>query len=286
MIPVVSDVGAVRGAVAAARADGKVVGFVPTMGALHQGHARLVEACRAESGFVVVSIFVNPTQFGPTEDYGRYPRTPEADLECCERAGADLVFSPTPETMYPRGADRSTFVEVPGLSHVLEGAVRPTHFRGVTTVVLKLFALTQPDLAFFGAKDYQQQLIIRHMVADLNLPLRVKTVPTVREPDGLAMSSRNRYLDAEQRAAAAVLHRALGRARALVQGGERDATRVQLELTRTIESENLARLDYAAVADAETLEPLTEFQDGRAAVGLLAVRFGDTRLIDNATLTG
>jgi pantoate--beta-alanine ligase len=275
-----------RVSVSAAKAGGKSVGLVPTMGALHEGHARLIERCRDETDYVVVSSFVNPTQFGPTEDFERYPRSPEADRLVCERAGADLIFAPGVAEMYPGGREASTLVEVPGLSDVLEGASRPGHFRGVATVVLKLFAIVQPDLAYFGAKDYQQQLVIRRMVADLNLPVTVRTVPTVREPDGLALSSRNRYLDPDQRRAAVVLSRALERARQAVAGGERDANRVRQVLTETIESEQRARLDYAEVADPETLEPLAEIEPARGAVGLLAVRVGTTRLIDNAKLTG
>jgi pantoate--beta-alanine ligase len=286
MIPVVPSIEEVRAAVRLARARGQTIGFVPTMGALHEGHARLVRTARAETDFVIVSIFVNPTQFGPTEDFARYPRTPDADRARCEEAGADLIFSPTAETMYPRSREQATFVEVPGLSSVLEGAIRPTHFRGVTTVVLKLLGITQPDIAFFGQKDYQQQLIIRRMVADLDVPVTIRTVPTEREGDGLAMSSRNRYLGEDDRRAAVVLFQALERARAMVLAGEVDANRVRQELTRTIESERLARLDYAEVADAETLEPIAEILSEASVVGLLAVRFGATRLIDNAILAG
>ena len=196
----------VRTAVARARDAGRVVGLVPTMGALHDGHVRLIERCRAEAGWVAVSIFVNPTQFGPNEDFTRYPRTFEQDMARSRDAGADLIFAPTPATVYPGGA-QSTFVEVPGLSDVLEGASRPGHFRGVATVVLKLFEIVRPDLAVFGQKDYQQQLVIRRMVADLHVPVRIVTEPTVREPDGLAMSSRNRYLNPDERRAALVLSR-------------------------------------------------------------------------------
>ena len=285
MVRLVETVEEVRAEVRAARGSGRVVGLVPTMGALHAGHARLIERCRAEAGLVIVSVFVNPLQFGPAEDYGRYPRALEDDLRVSERAGADLVFAPTAETMYPRGRDGTTFVEVPGLSDVLEGASRPGHFRGVATVVLKLFAITGADVAFFGAKDYQQQVLIRRMVEDLNLPVAVRTVGTVREADGLALSSRNRYLNPEERRAATVLSRALRRAREAVAAGERDGNRVRQVLTETIESEQAARLDYAEVADAESLQPLAELAPGRRAVGLLAVRVGATRLIDNAVLT-
>jgi pantoate--beta-alanine ligase len=274
----------VRHAVGAARASGKVVGLVPTMGALHDGHLRLIERCRAEAGLVGVSIFVNPTQFGPNEDFARYPRTLDADRQLCTAAGADLIFVPDQATMYAGGPD-STFVEVPGLSGILEGASRPGHFRGVATVVLKLFAIFAPDLAVFGAKDFQQQLVIRRLVADLNLPVAIRTVETVREPDGLALSSRNRYLDPDQRRAATILSKALRQAARAVADGERRGDRVRQILRETIELESLARLDYAEVADAETLEPLAELIRGRRAVALLAVRIGTTRLIDNAILS-
>jgi pantoate--beta-alanine ligase len=274
----------VRSAVAAARARGEVVGFVPTMGALHAGHARLIERCQSEAGFVVVSIFVNPTQFRPSEDLGRYPRTLEADLRVCEAAGADLVFAPPEAVIYPRGRS-ATFVEVPGLSDMLEGASRPGHFRGVATVVLALFEIVRPDLAVFGQKDYQQQLLIRRMVQDLHVPVVVLTEPTVREPDGLALSSRNRYLGPPERAAATVLSRALQQARDAVAGGERNAQRIRQILDRAVSLEALARLDYAEVADADTLQPLVEIMPERPAVALLAARVGSTRLIDNRLLT-
>ena len=206
-------------AVREARSAGKVIGLVPTMGALHEGHASLIRECRREADFVVVSIFVNPTQFGPTEDFARYPRTPDADQDLCAAAGASLIWTPTVEAMYPGGRD-STFVEVPGLAGILDGESRPGHFRGVATVVLKLLQAVRPDVAAFGLKDYQQLLVIRRMVADLLVPVRILPVATAREPDGLAMSSRNRYLDPEQRRAAAILSEALRRAAGAVAGGE------------------------------------------------------------------
>jgi pantoate--beta-alanine ligase len=284
VVPLLETIDEVHHAVGAARASGKVVGLVPTMGALHDGHRRLIERCRAEAGLVGVSIFVNPTQFGPNEDFARYPRTLDADCRLCTEAGADLIFVPDVATIYPGGPD-STFVEVPALSGVLEGASRPRHFRGVATVVLKLFAIFSPDLAVFGAKDFQQQLVIRRLVADLNLPVAIRTVETVREPDGLALSSRNRYLDPDQRRAATILSKALRQAARAVADGERRGDRVRQILRETIELESLARLDYAEVADAETLEPLAELMRGRRAVALLAVRIGTTRLIDNAILS-
>ncbi len=274
----------VRAAVAGARRQGLVVGLVPTMGALHAGHLRLIEDARAASGLVVVSIFVNPTQFGPGEDFRRYPRTLEADLDLCIRGGASVVFAPEVAEIYPRGP-LSTFVEVPDLSGLLEGASRPGHFRGVATVVLKLLSIVGPDLAFFGRKDYQQLQVICRMVDDLDVPVEVRGVPTVRESDGLAMSSRNRYLDADQRRAAVVLSRALGAARLAVEAGERDAGRVRQVLRRAIESEPLAAIDYAEVADARTLEPLARLDPGVEAVALVAARVGPARLIDNALLS-
>ena len=282
---VLESIDAVRGAVRVARAGRQVVGLVPTMGALHEGHARLIEACRAEAPFVVVSVFVNPTQFGPGEDFARYPRSPEADRRVCGDAGATVIFAPGVETMYP-GGPAATFVEVPGLTDVLEGASRPGHFRGVATVVLKLLNIVGPDVAYFGEKDYQQLRVVRRMVADLDVPVTIRGVPTVREPDGLALSSRNRYLDPDQRRAATVLSRALRAAADAVAAGEADADRVRQVLKGTIESEGLARLDYAEVADADTLEPLKALGPGRRAVALVAARVGPARLIDNMPLPG
>jgi pantoate--beta-alanine ligase len=283
-VELVESAAQIRRLVSEARATGKRIGLVPTMGALHDGHIRLLHKCRAESELVVVSIFVNPTQFGPNEDFDRYPRPLERDLREADGAGADLAFVPSVATMYPRGP-RSTFVEVPGLSGVLEGASRPGHFRGVATVVLKLFELVRPDLAVFGQKDYQQQLLIRHMVEDLQLPVQIVTVPTVREADGLALSSRNRYLPAPERQAASVLSRALELAKRAVADGEVRSERVRQTLRETIESERLATLDYAQVANADTLEPLGKIDRDCRAVALVAANFGTTRLIDNVLLT-
>jgi pantoate--beta-alanine ligase len=274
----------IRAHVRDARERNEIVGLVPTMGALHEGHARLVEACRAECPCVVVSIFVNPTQFGPTEDFSRYPRTFDADLELCRNAGATAVFAPGVEEMYPRGRDIA-FVEVPGLSDVLEGASRPGHFRGVATVVMKLLQIVGPDRAHFGQKDYQQLLILTRMVEDLNLPVAIRPVATARAADGLALSSRNRYLDGEDRRAATVLSRALNAAIDAVRGGERDGDRVRQILRQTIESEERAKLDYAEVADAATLRPLAQITPGQRAIALLAAKVGPARLIDNAFLS-
>jgi pantoate--beta-alanine ligase len=284
LIEVVESVEQTRGAVVAARKRGLLVGLVPTMGALHEGHVRLIEHCRRRSAWVVVSIFVNPTQFGPDEDFERYPRTLEADLARCASAGVDLVLAPKPATIYPHGTT-STFVEVPGLSDVLEGAIRPGHFRGVATVVLKLFEIVRPDLAVLGQKDFQQQLLIRRMVEDLHVAVEIDTVATFREADGLALSSRNRYLTPFERRAAVVLHAALQRAARAVTGGERQGNRVRQILRQTIESERLATLDYVEVADADTLKPLAKLSAERRAVALVAARIGTTRLIDNMILS-
>jgi pantoate--beta-alanine ligase len=265
------------------RAQRKKIGLVPTMGALHDGHLRLIRQCRAETDFVVVSIFVNPTQFGAGEDLNRYPRPLEDDLRQSESAGADLVFVPSVQTVYPYGIN-STFVEVPGLSDIFEGASRPRHFRGVATVVLKLFEIVRPDLAVFGQKDYQQQLLIGRMVADLHVPVQLSICPTVREPDGLALSSRNRYLNRQERQAAVMLNRALERAQQAVDAGERCGDRIRQILHETLKSESMAELDYAEVANAETLERLGNIGSSQQAVALVAARFGTTRLIDNALL--
>jgi pantoate--beta-alanine ligase len=283
MIPWIETIEQVRGAVDSARKAGHRIGLVPTMGALHDGHVRLIEQCRAHAQFIVVSIFVNPAQFGPSEDFARYPRTPDHDRARCEEGGADLVFAPVPDTMYPHG-ELSTYVEIPELFDRLEGASRPGHFRGVATVVLKLLNIVDPDVALFGQKDFQQQVVIRRMADDLNLRVEIVTAATVREPDGLALSSRNRYLGPDERRGAVVLSRALDLARSAVRAGERNAGQVRQIMREVIESESSAQLDYAEVADAETLLPLVALVPGCRAVALLAVRFGATRLIDNALL--
>jgi pantoate--beta-alanine ligase len=277
---VVSTVEAVRAAVARARARSLSVGLVPTMGALHAGHASLIRAARQEAGFVVVSIFVNPTQFGPNEDFARYPRTLQRDREVCAAEGADLVFNPEPVVLYPPGF--CTYVEVHGLQHLLCGKSRPIHFRGVATVVLKLLNIVQPDRAYFGQKDAQQVRVIEQLVRDLDVPVKVRVCPTVREPDGLALSSRNQYLDPEERQEARVLSQALEEARRRVEAGERDAERIRQALAARVGSAPRARLEYAAVVAWETLAPLNRLR-GRVLIAL-AVRFGSTRLIDNVLL--
>lgn len=281
--PIIAEIEELRGTVALARSKGRRIGFVPTMGALHLGHAQLIKNCRRDSDLVVVSIFVNPTQFAAGEDYERYPQTLESDRVLCGESGADLIFRPTVGSMYPYGQDR-TIVEVQGITSVLEGASRPTHFRGVATVVAKLLLIVQPDLAHFGEKDFQQLLVIRRLVADLNIPVRIVGVPTVRDPDGLALSSRNRYLAEHERKAALSLSRALRYAARAVVGGERSAERVRQILRATIKSEPLVQLDYAEVADAETLQPMERLIEDRPARALLAARIGPARLIDNTAL--
>ena len=282
MTPVVATIAEVRAAVAAARRDGSVVGLVPTMGALHAGHAALIRAARERHGatFVVVSIFVNPTQFGPHEDFSKYPRTLDADRQVCADAGADLVWAPTAAEMYPPGF--STFVEVTDLQDTLEGASRPGHFRGVCTVVTKLLTAVGPDLAVFGAKDYQQAAVIRRMVADLNLPVTIRVEPTVREPDGLALSSRNRYLSPAERAAAPGIHRALRAVGDRAAAGERNVSVLESHLRAGLAAVPGGRVDYARVVDADTLGPLTTLD--RPAVAVVAVYLGSTRLIDNVTI--
>jgi pantoate--beta-alanine ligase len=256
------------------------VGFVPTMGYLHEGHLVLVRQARAENPSVAVSIFVNPTQFGPREDFAHYPHDPERDLALLEKEGADVVFMPSAEEMYP--PDFDSWVEVGKLAGKLEGAARPGHFRGVATVVAKLFNIVQPDRAYFGQKDAQQLLVIKKMTADLDMGIEVIAVPTVREPDGLAMSSRNTYLNAEERKQATVLYQALTLAQKLYSGGEKDAKAIRKQMTALIQQQPLADIEYISIADAETLDELDRVK--APALVSMAVRFGKTRLIDNVVL--
>ena len=255
-------------------------GFVPTMGYLHEGHLSLVRYARAENSSVVVSIFVNPTQFGPQEDLATYPRDTQRDLDMLEKEKTDIVFMPTAAEMYPENFN--SWVEVGKVTNRLEGAVRPGHFRGVATVVAKLFNIVQPNRAYFGQKDAQQALVIKKMVADLDMNLEVVTLPTVREPDGLAMSSRNTYLDAEQRRAATVLYQALNLAQKLFNNGERDAEHLRQQMTALIQKQPLADIGYVSVADAGTLDELDRVRS--SALVSLAVKIGSTRLIDNIVL--
>jgi pantoate--beta-alanine ligase len=255
------------------------VGFVPTMGYLHDGHMSLVKKAREENAAVAASIFVNPTQFGPREDFKSYPRDTKRDLAMLEPL-TDIVFMPPDKEMYPKGYD--SWVEVKGLTDVLEGAVRPGHFLGVTTVVAKLFNIVAPDKAYFGQKDAQQVAVIKKMVKDLNMDLEVVTCPTVREKDGLAMSSRNTYLNGEQRQSATVLYKALVLAQELVARGEKDAGAIRLEMKALIDKEPQANIEYISVADNETLSELHRIK--LPVLVSMAVRFGKTRLIDNIVL--
>jgi pantoate--beta-alanine ligase len=266
-----------RQAIAAARSRGLTIALVPTMGALHAGHASLVRAARAERVFVVVSIFVNPTQFGPQEDLSRYPRPFEDDRKVCEAEGVDLIFHPTPEVMY--APSFQTYVEVTQLQTVLCGASRPGHFRGVATVVLKLFNIVQPNTAYFGQKDAQQARLLMQMVSDLDVPVEVKLCPIVREPDGLAMSSRNVYLDPAQRQNATVLYRTLQSLRQRIKAGSREAGPLIDEARRIIEPTPGARIDYISIVDFDRLQPIDPLR-GKVLIAL-AVFFGTTRLIDN-----
>ncbi len=254
------------------------LGLVPTMGALHDGHMSLVHRARDENATAVVSIFVNPAQFGPGEDFAAYPRDMDADLARLDEAGVDFVFAPSADEMYPNGFD--THVDVGRIAERLEGAARPGHFRGVATVVCKLLSIVRPDRAYFGDKDAQQGLVIRRLNADLDLGAQIVMCPTVREPDGLALSSRNAYLDAEERGAAAVLYRALTIARSIMGRGSAEA--VRSTIFDILSAEPLASVDYVSVADAETLEALDAFD--RPALVSLAVRIGSTHLIDNIVI--
>ena len=256
------------------------VGLVPTMGYLHEGHLALVRQARIENASVVVSIFVNPTQFDRREDFKQYPRDPQRDLALLEKEKTDIVFMPSADEMYP--PQFSSWVEVGGVTERLEGASRPGHFRGVVTVVAKLFNIVQPTRAYFGQKDAQQAVVIKRMVADLNMNLEIVTVPTVREPDGLAMSSRNICLSPEERQAATVLYRALSLAQQLYSQGETNAQCLRQKMTELIQKEPLAKIDYVSVADPETLEELDKASS--PALVSLAAKIGKTRLIDNIVL--
>ena len=256
------------------------VGFVPTMGYLHEGHLALVRWARRENSAVIVSIYVNPAQFGPREDFGAYPRDLDRDLELLQREGTDIVFVPLDEEVYPPGF--SSWVDVGKVTEKLEGASRPGHFRGVATIVATLFNIVQPTRAYFGQKDAQQVVVVKKMVADLNMDLEVVIVPTVRESDGLAMSSRNTYLSPKERQAATILFRALELAQRLRRGGEKDAGEIRRRMAALVQKEPLACVDYVSIADAETLEELNLLD--RPAVASLAVRIGKTRLIDNMPL--
>jgi pantoate--beta-alanine ligase len=270
----------VHRAVADARAEGKSIGVVPTMGALHEGHLSLVRASRGECDMTVVTIFVNPTQFGPHEDFSRYPRTLDKDSAALGECGADLVFAPANDEMYPAGF--SSYVEPPKVAEPLEGRCRPGHFRGVATVVLKLFNVIPADVAFFGQKDYQQSLVIRRMVEDLNVPTEIRVCPIVREPGGLAMSSRNVHLNNDERQQALAISRSLHLAAELVRQGELDAAVIKAKMLQTLADAGITRVDYVALADPETLEDVSRVDLPRMA--LVAAHVGNTRLIDNHRL--
>jgi len=256
------------------------VGFVPTMGYLHEGHLALVKQARMDNSTVIVSIYVNPAQFGPREDFGAYPRELNRDLELLRGEGVDIVFIPSDDEMYP--PEFSSWVDVEKVTERLEGASRPGHFRGVATVVAKLFNIVQPSRAYFGQRDAQQVMVIKRMVADLNMGMEIVIVPTVRESDGLAMSSRNIYLSPGERQAATILFKALTLARQLWRSGEKDAEKIRRQMTSLIQKEPLAQIAYVSIADAETLEELNLID--RPALASLAVRIGKTRLIDNMPL--
>ncbi len=274
---IVSDIREMQQLAGHYRQQGKTIGFVPTMGYLHEGHLSLMRRARPQCDILVVSIFVNPTQFGPNEDFERYPRDFERDERLCREVGVDVVFYPTADAMYPR--PYLTYVNVEKLSETMCGASRPRHFRGVTTVVTKLFNIVQPHIAVFGQKDYQQSLIIRQMVRDLNFDVEIDVAPIVREADGLAMSSRNKYLSPEERQQALVLYRSLTRAEELIREGERNVDTLLQAMKTVISEAPDARIDYIAIVDAETLEPLSTVRHN--TVIALAVYIGTTRLIDN-----
>ena len=264
------------------RSKGQIIGLVPTMGALHAGHVSLIKLAAEQADTVVVSIFVNPTQFGPSEDFSKYPRSLEADVAACEAAGADIVFAPTAEEIYPKGY--STFVVEEFIAKPLEGVSRPVHFRGVTTVVAKLFNIVRPDLAVFGQKDAQQVAVIKKMVEDLHFTVDVVVAPTLREPDGLAMSSRNRYLTATQRIEALVIHRALRQAIAMVASGERRVDRLIAEATHLIGLHRRVRVIYVSIVDRTTMVAVKgEITSGKAVMAI-AAWVDEVRLIDNEVL--
>lgn len=273
----IREIASLRQIIKDARRHGKAVGFVPTMGYLHEGHLSLLRRARTENDLTVLSIFVNPLQFGANEDFTEYPRDLERDSALAEEAGCDLIFYPTIKEMYPRGY--ATYVDVERLTTGLCGASRPGHFRGVTTVVTKLFNIVTPDRTYFGQKDAQQAMVIQRMAADLNMDLEVIVMPTIREHDGLAMSSRNAYLMPEQRKAAPILHQSLRLAEESIKKGERDAAAVRDQIIQNISPEPLASIDYVSVTDTSELKDITRIED--SVLIALAVRFGQTRLIDN-----
>lgn len=278
---VVHTIPELRSAIARARQAGKSVGFVPTMGCLHEGHLSLIRRAKEETSFVAVSIFVNPTQFGPNEDFSKYPRTFEDDRRGCQAAGADLIFAPTAADFYPTGA--STWVDVEGVSAKLCGEFRPGHFRGVATVVAMLFNAVQADVAVFGRKDLQQLAVIRRMVRDLHMPVRILAHETVREPNGVAMSSRNRYLSPEQLAQATAIPAALAAAQALAKTGVTDAAKLRAAASDVLAAQPVLKPQYCEIVDLETMAPVASTAGLRCAIAI-ACHLGATRLIDNADL--
>ena len=277
MIRVINTIGEVRDLVKQARFQGKRVGLVPTMGALHAGHISLIEAAKKRADFVVVSIFVNPTQFGPNEDFAKYPRTLDVDVEMCQKAGADVVFAPSAQEMYP--TPQQTWVNVEKLTDCLCGASRPGHFRGVTTVCAKLFNIVLPDVAFFGQKDAQQSIVIKRMVADLNMPLEIVVCPTVRETSGLAMSSRNKYLSDQQKQDAAAIYAGLRKAEQMIKTGQRDSAAIIAAMQEMLQRSGSITTEYIHIVDAATLADL-QVVKGQVLIAV-AVKVGATRLIDN-----
>jgi len=267
----------VRGLVKAARSGGKKIGFVPTMGALHIGHISLIEAAVEECDFVVVSIFVNPTQFVPGEDFEKYPRPLDADLQICRKAGTDVVFVPTPGQMYP--AENITWVNVEKLTEPLCGQFRPGHFRGVTTVCTKLFNIVVPDIAYFGQKDAQQAIVIKRMVADLNMPLEIVICPTVREPNGLAVSSRNKYLTEQQKKDAANIYKSLQKCRQMIDAGVKETTEIIAEMRKILQQVPSIEIEYISIVDAETLRNIDQIAG--KVLAAVAIKIGPARLIDN-----
>jgi len=267
----------VRSLVETARSGGKKIGLVPTMGALHIGHISLIEAAVKKCDFVVVSIFVNPTQFVPGEDFEKYPRPLEADLKICQKTGADVVFAPTPGQMYP--AENITWVSVEKLTESLCGRFRPGHFRGVTTVCTKLFNIVAPDIAYFGQKDAQQAIVIRRMAADLNMPLEIVICPTVREPNGLAISSRNKYLTGRQKKDAANIYKSLQKCRQMIDAGVTETTEIITEMSKILQFIPSIEIEYISIVDAETLRNIDRIAG--KALAAIAVKIGPARLIDN-----
>ncbi|MDP2923282.1 MAG: pantoate--beta-alanine ligase [Candidatus Omnitrophota bacterium] len=260
-----------------ARRNNQTIGFVPTMGALHQGHLSLIRRARRENALVVVSIFVNPAQFSPQEDFKKYPRNFKRDIRMCKSEGVDIIFYPDKKEMYPD--NYRTYVMVEGLSDVLCGKFRPGHFKGVATVVIKLFNIVHPDIAYFGQKDAQQAIIIKKMVEDLNLPLKIKVMPTLREKDGMALSSRNAYLKPNERRDALVLERALNLAKDLVGQGKRNSSQIIRKMRQLIEQKKSAKVQYISIVDLENLKPVAKIKE--KALIALAVSIGRTRLVDN-----